>query len=140
MNCSDIKEVDGTVFNTQVTNAFSDLDVYIEKILSKTFNKEIKVKNSYYVEETDDESACWYFQFEYLSNERLIQIMPFINGVELYTIEDIETFKKEFPLKENKAIYLIFNHDVINCSWHLPVYDAYRFVNAMLEYGFKMEI
>lgn len=43
-------------------------------------------------------------------------------------------------LKENKAIYLIFNHDVINCSWHLPVYDAYRFVNAMLEYGFKMEI
>ena len=117
---------------------FRNLDSCIDEILSATFGNEMKVKKSYYVEETEEYDPIWYFQFGHYGNEVLIEIIPFVNGIQLYTIDKVEEFNKEFPLDDDKGKYLSYNK-AIKGYWFLGAHDAYRFIKAMIKHGFAIE-
>ena len=100
----------------------------------------MKVKKSYYVEETEEYVPIQFFQFEYYhhENEVLIEITPFANEIKLYTIGNVEEFNKEYPLDHFKGRNLPYNK-AIKRKWFLGAHDAYRFINSMIKHGFTIE-
>jgi hypothetical protein len=119
-------------------NKFKNLNNEIEEILTSTFGQKVIVKQSFYEKKTSDQYDIWYFQYHNGAYETLISIPRCCHGTQCHTITDIEKFKKEFGNNNNKDAYLIFEDDVINCTYSLDVYQAFKFITALKEKGFEL--